>query len=284
LPASLQGGQIVTQDQLSIFFFAALVPMSLVVFGRMLMRIRERGGRVNAQEFGIPDLFMGFFLVGFFSLAVLGSSGTAEPGDVARTLTAKNVAENVIGSLLLLGIVIGFLTVRRLSPVKLFGLRQMPVWRAVLVAVLLIAAIFPILLFVTLLTQLAMSGQVHEQEVVTFFRNAAGSNQTSSVIALYVMAVIVAPIMEETMFRGYLYGVFKGWAGALPSAIFTATLFAAVHNSLSVFPSLLFLALALTVAYEWSGSLLLPMAMHATFNATQLGFLLMATVHGPHTP
>ena len=80
------------------------------------------------------------------------------------------------------------------------------------------------------------------------------------------------------MFRGFFYVVFKRYVGAPVSALFTAALFAAFHVNLTAFPGLFVLALCFTIAFEATGSLVVPMTMHALFNGAQLGLLyLMST-------
>ena len=98
------------------------------------------------------------------------------------------------------------------------------------------------------------------------------------ILPILIVAVL-QPIAEEILFRGYFYAVFKGWAGALASAIFTSILFATVHTNVAALPALLVLALALTLAYEWSGSLKLPIAMHMLFNGIQVGAMAWAVSH-----
>jgi membrane protease YdiL (CAAX protease family) len=275
----------VKDEELKFLVFATLLtPPGIVIFGRMLARIREHGGRVITEKFGIPDLFMAFFLAAFFALGALAPSPKVPPipdslpAPAATALKAEDVLSNAAGSVLILSIVIGFLAVRRLPVADLFGLRKFGLLKAGITGALLVAAIFPLLLLVTLLMQVVMREQAKEQEVVQFFRDAAGTNQLPGVTAMLFMAVLVAPIVEESIFRGYLYGVFKSWAGPIPSLIFTAGLFAAVHANIAVLPALLILSVGLTIAYEWSGSILVPIAMHAAFNGTQL-ILLLGSPH-----
>ena len=59
-----------------------------------------------------------------------------------------------------------------------------------------------------------------------------------------------------------------------------SVLFGAVHGNLLTLPSLVLLAFALTLAYEWSGSLLLPIFMHAVFNASNLLLMWAASRYG----
>jgi membrane protease YdiL (CAAX protease family) len=57
-------------------------------------------------------------------------------------------------------------------------------------------------------------------------------------------------------------------------------LFAAIHNNALGFPGLTLLALALTLAYEFTGTLLVPVFMHACFNGISLFVMWWAVRHG----
>ena len=52
-----------------------------------------------------------------------------------------------------------------------------------------------------------------------------------------------------------------------------ALLFAAVHTHLPSFAPLFVLGSCFTIAYEWSGSILVSMTMHALFNSVSLTLL-----------
>jgi membrane protease YdiL (CAAX protease family) len=91
------------------------------------------------------------------------------------------------------------------------------------------------------------------------------------------MAVIVAPVAEEVIFRGYLYPVVKKYAGTTVALLLTAVLFAVLHGHVPSIPALTMLAVCLGLAYEKSGSLLVPMIMHAVFNAVSVAGILFLT-------
>lgn len=92
-------------------------------------------------------------------------------------------------------------------------------------------------------------------------------------LALGVMAIVLAPVGEELLFRGLLYPWIKQ-AGFPRMALWgTAILFAAIHINLVLFVPLLVLALALTALYEWSDNLLAPIVAHSVFNALNLALL-----------
>jgi membrane protease YdiL (CAAX protease family) len=57
-----------------------------------------------------------------------------------------------------------------------------------------------------------------------------------------------------------------------------ALLFAAVHAHLPSFAPLFVLGICFTIAYEWSGSILVSMTMHALFNALALTALAFPEV------
>ena len=90
------------------------------------------------------------------------------------------------------------------------------------------------------------------------------------IVAAILLATVVAPIAEEFIFRFFLYGVIRRYLGRSIGLIVSALLFAAVHAHLPSFAPLFVLGACFTLAYEWSGSLLVSMTMHAIFNATTL--------------
>ena len=52
-------------------------------------------------------------------------------------------------------------------------------------------------------------------------------------IIMVITAVVVAPLWEEIVFRGYLHPVIKKFGGVWAGALCSSLLFAAVHNSLT---------------------------------------------------
>jgi membrane protease YdiL (CAAX protease family) len=53
----------------------------------------------------------------------------------------------------------------------------------------------------------------------------------NSAMLLMAMAVLVAPLVEETVFRGYLYPLFAKTFGILPGILLTGTLFGLMHGA-----------------------------------------------------
>lgn len=93
-------------------------------------------------------------------------------------------------------------------------------------------------------------------------------------LIILVLACVVAPLVEETMFRGVLYrhlreisGRLGAWLSVLLSAALTSFVFAAVHpQGMLAVPALMALALGFSLAREWRGTLVPAMVAHGVNN------------------
>jgi membrane protease YdiL (CAAX protease family) len=90
---------------------------------------------------------------------------------------------------------------------------------------------------------------------------------------ILALAVVAAPLCEEFIFRGLIYGGLRRSMKAPQAMLMSAAIFAVVHPPLSMLPVLV-LGLCAAWTYERSKTLLAPMLVHATYNAVILGFQL----------
>jgi membrane protease YdiL (CAAX protease family) len=109
-----------------------------------------------------------------------------------------------------------------------------------------------------------------QQPLVELYIRVVQQNDYLAMGKIALTAAVLAPFSEEFLFRGFFYGVWKRYLGPRYAAVLASLLFAAMHTSLSSFPTLFVLALCLTQAYERTGSLLVPIGFHAFFNFTNL--------------
>jgi len=122
------------------------------------------------------------------------------------------------------------------------------------------------LLWVLLLTAFGKPPEV--QDLVA---KAAGDDASSAfLLALGVLGVFVAPVTEELLFRGAIFGSLRAKLGPRSAALLSSVLFAAVHMSWTALVPLFVLAIVLCWVYERSGSLVAPIAVHMLNNATSL--------------
>lgn len=102
--------------------------------------------------------------------------------------------------------------------------------------------------------------------------------QTSVGVILFalVLAVIIAPVLEEVMFRGYFYRALRSRLGAPASIAICSAFFAAVHpQGIIGFPLLFAIGAVLATLREWRGSLAAPIAAHACTNGVTMTLVLM---------
>lgn len=88
------------------------------------------------------------------------------------------------------------------------------------------------------------------------------------------VAIVLAPVGEEVLFRGILYTAIKQRGHKGLALWLTSVLFAAIHIYPAGFLSLIFLAVMLVALYEWTQNLLAPILMHAVFNAVNFALII----------
>lgn len=120
--------------------------------------------------------------------------------------------------------------------------------------------------------------QVYQPPIDDFLARMNGSRH----LGLSLVVVLLAPLLEEALFRGYL---FKAWRatrlGATGTVVLTSLLFTVLHAGqyhFSVLLQLWLLALILGWSREQTGSILTPWLLHtvnnlfATVMVTYLGY------------
>lgn len=97
-------------------------------------------------------------------------------------------------------------------------------------------------------------------------------------LRIYVLflAVIVAPVMEEIMFRGLFYGWLRSVMRAPAAVIVCGLLFASLHpQGILGVPTLFVLGAGFSILREWRGSLIAPILAHALVNGGTMAILML---------
>lgn len=103
---------------------------------------------------------------------------------------------------------------------------------------------------------------------------AAGD--VATIIAVYVLAALWAPITEESLFRGALQHHLRGRMRFVPAGLLTAFIFAVVHpQGWIAVPALMSLGFVLSMLREWRGSIIAPAFAHGMHNATIVTVLVL---------
>jgi membrane protease YdiL (CAAX protease family) len=94
---------------------------------------------------------------------------------------------------------------------------------------------------------------------------------------IYLLACFVAPMVEESLFRGSLYTHLRSSLSWIPAAMITAVIFAIIHpQGWTTLPVLAAIGFTLASIREWRGSLLASMTAHALNNFVATTFLTLA--------
>jgi membrane protease YdiL (CAAX protease family) len=101
---------------------------------------------------------------------------------------------------------------------------------------------------------------------------AAGVRIAGEQVFMVGLVVTVAPILEESFFRGFLQPSIAVIAGTVPALIATTLCFAAIHEPVTMlqFACLTVNGLSYGLLRLRSGSIAAPVVMHATYNLALL--------------
>jgi uncharacterized protein len=98
--------------------------------------------------------------------------------------------------------------------------------------------------------------------------------------ALFLLLSVSAPLVEETFFRGILYGALRRRYGVAAGVIFSAAIFASLHPQVPLgFLPIFVLGALLAGLYEWRRSLIPGMLFHGVHNG--ILFLLLTILFPP---
>ncbi len=125
-----------------------------------------------------------------------------------------------------------------------------------------------------LLVLVAAGYPIHRQEVVRWLTNP--ELPLAFRVTLGGLAIGLAPLCEEIVFRGVLLSAAAKIFGPVGAVLSTALLFALAHFQVTQFVPLVMMAVAFALGYLRTGNLAVPVAMHAAFNATTVACAYLA--------
>jgi membrane protease YdiL (CAAX protease family) len=97
-------------------------------------------------------------------------------------------------------------------------------------------------------------------------------------IMIVFVAVVIAPLLEEMLFRGFIQTAIRSFFNirnsAWPAIAASSMFFAIMHAEAGHWPALFVLGVCLGYSYEKSGSLFRPIFIHLFFNASSVAIAL----------
>jgi membrane protease YdiL (CAAX protease family) len=247
----------------SLYFLA-----SIYVYISLIRQVSVRPSTADdgsTRRFGLPEAILGAALILLLLLNV-----SASVSNRSVQLNARNLLENLLFTLGVVLFIATFLRLRGFDLSGLGGFFKISFPRALSTGVILILAAYPLIALTDTVTQRLFGSGSSRQSIVELFN---GSRTIEERIMIIVFAVAIAPVAEEFLFRFFLYGVLKRYLGRFFGITLNALLFAAAHTHLPSFAPLFVLGTCFTIAYEWSGSILVAMTMHSLFNSVSLTVL-----------
>jgi membrane protease YdiL (CAAX protease family) len=232
---------------------------------------RRRGRFTVPWDWTDIAIFLVVFLLGDSLLVeVLRSDPVAGYGQsLIRSMSPE--AQNAIATLLLqtvtyllgVGILVGLVIGRRHAGLVDLGWR-IPRWWWIPIGLLgAVAALELVGLVGSVIHDLfpqAQNGQVSQVQ-----------HEYGHLIDFAIPAVVVvAPIAEETFFRGFVYGWMRRHLNVPLAAVLSGLFFGAVHGEPVILLPLAILGALLALLYEYSGSLIPGVIVHAGFNLIEV--------------
>lgn len=109
----------------------------------------------------------------------------------------------------------------------------------------------------------------HAQEVAERLASARGWTFWAGVVT----AVIGAPLLEEFIFRVFLYGSVRKFMGVPAALLLSSIIFAVSHGEVFVYFPIFMLGAFLAILYEKTQSLLAPVLAHALHNGVTICYI-----------
>jgi membrane protease YdiL (CAAX protease family) len=131
-------------------------------------------------------------------------------------------------------------------------------WRAAGLSLLVIVVVFTVTAIV------AQFGNADEEQ--NLIPESFDSSRAAQFVGFATIAVVVAPIVEELMFRGAGYGFLEP-LGRVQAAVLVGLAFALVHGLLIGFPVIATFGIGLAILRWRTDSIYPCILLHSTFNA-----------------
>lgn len=240
-------------------------------------------GVLSEKPFRSEGVIVMFFwlifvlLIGSSLLTMWSASESGPESDLNQRSFLRFAAGNIVFHGVVLAVVAASLRAHGITFDQAFGFRSKGWGRHLGMGVAVGLAVLPVALGLNQLSIWLLDLAGMDPKIQDAVKAVQAANTIPKQVWVGAVAIGLAPIAEEVLFRGILYPAIKQ-AGYPRAALWgTSLFFALTHANLMTFVPLTFLALTLTWLYERTDNLAAPIAAHATFNAVNFVFL----VRGP---
>lgn len=219
------------------------------------------GPKEIAQALGILVAGVLFVSACLAAVAVAFSLSKAQIEGIAIVI-------NLPFELAFLGVAVIFSVAKYRLRWSALGFRPLELDRAWVIAATVVGA-FVIYLAYNLIVELVGVDQLRPKGSVP----AVVLDHRALMVIFGIMAVLAAPIAEETLFRGFLFGGLKKRLGVFGAALASGLLFSLAHQQPTLIIPVAGIGVLFAWAYAYTGSLWTNIGAHLIFNL--FGFVVI---------
>jgi membrane protease YdiL (CAAX protease family) len=226
-----------------------------------VIRNRALGGR---------DVLMICGLVLILVLATLSVASLLRQASPSILLLLQSIGLDVAGLVAL----VAYLRHRGFEWNRVLGLVGPPSGRSLRMGLILYLGVLPLVFFSSMVYQGVLSANGYPPTLQDIALLLTADNPLWLRLYMMFMAVVLAPVFEECLFRGILFPLFARKLGLGSGIFISSLLFASIHFHAPSLVPLCVVAIGFAMGYLVSGSLWVPVTMHALFNGVNLGLLM----------
>ena len=150
------------------------------------------------------------------------------------------------------------------------GLRGLPTWTDILLAPVGFIVFMIVAVILVAILQAVFPGINCSESQDVGFSNLISS---SDFILAFISLVVVAPVAEELIFRGWLYGKLRAKIPAIPAMLVVSILFGIVHGQWNVGVTVFVMSIAMCTLREITGTIWGGVLIHILKNGVAFYFL-----------
>lgn len=197
-------------------------------------------------------------------------------GSLAVVQTVISAAVYLLTFVIAFGV--PYVAFKRRVTLETLGLSRLMTWTDIGLAPLTyIGYVLTLLVVLAFITNFIPGFQADQAQDIGF---KSLTNQAGYILA-FTTLVVIAPVAEEVLFRGYLYGKMRRHVPVWAAALATSILFAGVHGQWNVAVDTFILSMFLCGLRELTGSVWAGILVHMIKNGVAFYILFLSPVFSP---
>lgn len=228
------------------------------------VRIPELSGRLAGRALPWQTVLIFFGIVILFYLLASWLYVWIFPGAGIEPKTV--IFQTLVFHLPVLALLFLLFRVSGVGVCRLFGLDRGKTALRLGLSVIYYLAALPLLWFYSALYQILLHQfgcDFYMQDIAQILLSPASRLMRAG---LFLIAILIAPVFEEIVFRGILLPFMVRRTGFWPGILLVSVVFGGMHFHLPSFFPLFMLSAMFSLAYARTQSLLVPIGMHVLFN------------------